>query len=253
MPNSIPNEHWLPETNYDREKVCRLLYRDETNLFHFDSWDNKLGDNFLRKENKGNHTFIEKRMQGYWCMIASLAYQIFYPELYPPTGDLMVFSDLLHTMKNMRKAMEQLRMLGNTTLPLEDEVTMFHENMLMSCYGNLEICRAFYKLVEHLREKVINGKSKEMKALKAKLPKNYDTELLQETQICYQAIRDVADSYITLINRRGIAAIKAQVRWGDTGKKLESFLKDDDVEYYAKEYVTSALESWSGVLKVKLK
>jgi hypothetical protein len=30
-------------------------------------------------------------------------------------------------------------------------------------------------------------------------------------------------------------------------------LTDDDVEYYAKEYVDSALEAWDGVLKVKLK
>lgn len=252
MPNSIPNEHWLPETNYDREKISRLLYHDAPSLLRNDGWDNKLGD-FVRNENKGNHSYIEHCTMTFWEKIAALTYEIFYPRHYPPTDDPRVFTELLRCMKYRRKATGQLHMPGNTTLSLEDEVTMFHENMLMSCFGSLELCRAVYKLVERLHEKVINSKNKEMKALKAKMPKNYDMELLQETQMCYEAIRDVANSYITLIKRRGVAAIKAQVRWGDTGKKLKSFLKDDDVEYYAQEYVTSALESWNGVLKVELK
>jgi hypothetical protein len=66
-------------------------------------------------------------------------------------------------------------------------------------------------------------------------------------------VRDVAQSYIDLILRRGTEAIKAQVRWGPTGEALKEYLSDEDVEFYAQEYVESALEAWRGVLKVKLK
>lgn len=55
------------------------------------------------------------------------------------------------------------------------------------------------------------------------------------------------------MRRRGTEAIAAQVRWGPTGEALKMVLSDDDVEYYAREYVDSALEAWRGVLKVKLK
>ena len=123
--------------------------------------------------------------------------------------------------------------------------------MLISCYTKFEVLRALHKLLEQLREKVVNPKSKHY--MKAKLPKNWVNDVASETQTCYDAIRDVANSYIKLINEKGIAAIKAHVRWGATGDALKKLLKDDDVDFYAREYVDSALHAWKGVLQVKLK
>ena len=163
-----------------------------------------------------------------------------------------------HTIKSlprelhaMRLAMEKLRMPGSTTLKPEDEPTLFHENMLISCYTKLEFLRALNKGIEHLREKVINPKSTHF--MKAKLPKNWVSELETEVKICYEAIRDVARSYIHLIKDKGEAAITAQIRWGETGNILKKILSDSDVKFYAREYVESALQAWEGVLKVKLK
>jgi hypothetical protein len=65
-------------------------------------------------------------------------------------------------------------------------------------------------------------------------------------------VRDVAHSYINLLKTRGVAAIKAQVRWGVTGRYLERMLSDEDMEFFAGEYVESAMEAWKGVLKVKM-
>jgi hypothetical protein len=125
--------------------------------------------------------------------------------------------------------------------------------MLMACYGKFEICRAMIKLVELLREKVFKTyKAKTKHPLLVRIPLNYDTKLRNEAETCFYAVRDVAQSYVKLLKTRGLAAIKAQVRWGLTGRYLEKILSDDDVDYYAREYVDSALEAWKGVLKVKL-
>jgi N-terminal acetyltransferase B complex non-catalytic subunit len=89
--------------------------------------------------------------------------------------------------------------------------------------------------------------------MKAKMSKNWVNDLESETKICFEAIRDVVHSYIKLIETKGQAAIKAQIRWGKTGEILKELLSDDDVDFYAAEYVDSALQAWKGVLQVKLK
>lgn len=159
---------------------------------------------------------------------------------------------LLKQMLRVRLAFEKLRMPGITTLAPEDEPTMFHENMLMWCYGILEVCLALVKLTDLLNEKVMKSKVKP-NPIKEGLPTNFVEEVKEENSVLYATVRDVAESYINLLKKRGVVAIKAQVRWGHTGELLKHLLSDDDVEYYAKEYVASALEAWNGVLKVKLK
>lgn len=198
-------------------------------------------------------TRIEQRMAVYWDSLKKFIDGIYEP--YGQNGvDTGDYTSLREEIGNLRRALEKLRMPGNTTLKPEDEPTMFHENMLMACYQQLEVLRATCKLVEHLRETVMKTpKGSKPHPHKKILPTNYDTELLQDTQVCYQAVRDVAQSYIDLILRRGVEAIKAQVRWGETGEALKLLLTDEDVEFYAQEYVESALEAWKGVLKVKLK
>lgn len=130
---------------------------------------------------------------------------------------------------------------------------MSHENMLISCIGWLEVVRTVNKFCDYLRDKVWKTKNKTLLKIKACLPQTYVDDLHEEAQIFYNAIRDVAQSYIVLLNARGVKAIKAQVRWGLSGELLRELMTDDDVEFYAKEYVDSALEGWKGVLKIKLK
>ena len=252
MPNQIPGIGWLDETHYTREHASQRLHNEAVSFTsdmdpfyrQYDGNRDKLGHKFF--------IHIERRLSDYWDSLTTFINEVYVPKVnhHVETED---FESFLDEIDNLRAALEKLRMPGSTTLKPEDEPTMFHENMLMACYGQLEVLRATYKLVGHLRENVLKTKGGVAHVHKKTLPKKYDDRLLESTQICFQAVQDVAHSYIDLILRRGVETIKAQVRWGPTGEVLKWILSDEDVEYYAREYVESALEAWRGVLKVKLK
>jgi len=249
MVNDIPNIDWLVDCHRSWELASRILYREGT-WFDFDAWEAREEGNTGTTARNPNQTPAEAELNQLWDHILNYTLRMAHPGVLPNRveGDL---PDVLVEIRAIRTAMENLRMPGSTTLQPEDEPTMFHENMLISCYTKLEALRAVYKLANLLYEIISNAKSKH--PLKSKIAKDFSNDLVSETQVCYESIRDVAQSYINLIKRRGITAIKAQIRWGKTGECLSSLLDDDDVEYYAKEYVDSALEAWNGVLKVKLK
>jgi hypothetical protein len=249
LPNSIPNKAWLPAMHYDREMLIRQLYGE-----------NQFGD-YDADDAPCYHTRAECMTEDFWGKISELnqmcrLYDVYVASSMRLAGDEGTHNtarQLLENVHGARKAVENCRMPGDTTLKAEDEPTMFHENMLMFCYGQMEVCRGLSKLADLLYDKVFKVKSKKPHPIKAFLPDNYVSDLQDETKIWFQSIRDLAQSYIDLIKRRGVAAIKAQVRWGDTGEVLREILSDSDVDYYAKEYVDSALAAWDGVLKVKLK
>lgn len=248
MPNMVPNLPYIVESYSIWEASSRVLYKETQTWEDVGLWVDEVAMPGHQVEN--NMTLAELKAEAMWAYINTVV-------------ELMSFHDdnvdmLANTVKKlpedlhaMRLAMEKLRMPGATNLKPEDEPIMFHENMLISCYSKLEILRALSKMVDHLREKVVGPKSSH--PMKAKLPKNWVNEIESETKICYEAIRDVVNSYIVLIERKGEAAIKAQVRWGTTGAILRDIMSDADVESYASEYVDSALQAWKGVLQVKLK
>jgi hypothetical protein len=256
MPNPVPNIHSLTQWHFNKENASKCLYKEglfeDSVYFDFDPWDDLAMKGSL-KGGEANHIHTEANMHTVWTQVTMIVDHCHGPLAPHSVAVAGLISELLNNVKVVRKALEKLRMPGDTTMKLEDEPTMFHENMLISCYGHLEFCRAIGKLVDCIVEKIIKPKGKDTHPWKANLPKTIDTDLLEEGKICFQAVRDVAESYIALLKKRGVAAIKAQVRWGNTGEALKVVLSDDDVEYYAKEYVESALEAWSGVLKVKFK
>ncbi|KAJ5064549.1 hypothetical protein J3E74DRAFT_402994 [Bipolaris maydis] len=249
MPNMVPNLPWLIESYSIWEASSRVLHKETQTWENVGLLVDEIATPKEGHEVEANKTLAEERIEKLWLSINAfleiMAGQAD-PKLLP--DNLTKMSEELHAM---RLAMEKLRMPSNTKLKLEDEPTMFHENMLISCYTKLEILRALVRLDDQLREKVLGPKS--IHPLKSKLPKNWVSEIETETKMCYDAIRDVANSYINLIEKKGAAAIKAQVRWGETGEALKPFLRDWDVEAYALEYVDSALHAWKGVLQVKLR
>ncbi|KAI4918402.1 hypothetical protein J4E90_002786 [Alternaria incomplexa] len=250
MPNGLPEVHWLAKSLDIWDASSRLLYR-ETQVLEFQGkWIHQVAmppDHVW--ETEPDMTLAEYQVEDTWDAINLIVKTMTLPGL-SFEGLPGVLEALLEQVSEMRLAMENLRMPGATHQKPEDEPTMFHENMLMSCYTKLEVLRALIKLIEHLREKVINAKTHRMKAM---LPKNWVNDMEIETKNCFEAVRDVAHSYINLIEQRGRAAIKAQVQWGKTGEALKHVLSDDDVDFYATEYVDSALQAWRGVLQVKLK
>jgi N-terminal acetyltransferase B complex non-catalytic subunit len=250
MPNAVPNVNWFIESHDMWDASSRYLYKEGPLMEHFDAWAERAGIPHHTQVAEANMSQAELQVQPIWesinAVVEELACQKDHEDMMPA-----ILKELKESIHEMRKAMEKLRMPGSTALKPEDEPTMFHENMLLSCYTKLEVLRALNKLVEHLREKVVNAKTSH--SLKSKLPKNWVNEVESETKICYASIRDVADSYIKLIKTTGEAAIKAQVKWGKTGASLQKLLKDDDIDFYASEYADSALHAWKGVLEVKLK
>jgi N-terminal acetyltransferase B complex non-catalytic subunit len=259
MPNKIPDLDWLTESLDEWDAVSQLLYRERQVLEYQGEWirgvamppghPKETEADTTPAETEPNMTPAETKLKDTWDSISLIA-KIMVWRRYPLETLPLALNALLEEITAMRLAMEKLRMPGATHLKPEDEPTMFHENMLISCYSKLEVLRALIKMVEHLREKVINVKTHNMKAM---LPKEWVNDIENETKVCFEAVRDVAHSYIKLIETRGHAAIKAQVRWGKTGDALKQVLSDDDVDFYATEYVDSALQAWKGVLQVKLK
>jgi N-terminal acetyltransferase B complex non-catalytic subunit len=251
MPNLYPDVEGMIE-NYDTsEATSRVLYKESLTLEYFNAWGQKAGltpDRTQRPESR--MAPAEIAIRSLWKSIGTIVEVLISQEDLRGKlpGALTAIPGELHAM---RQAMEKLHVSASTTTKPADLPTMFHENMLISCYTKFEVLRALYKLVEQVREKVDSTKSKHY--MKAKLPKNWVKDVASETQTCYEAIRDVASSYIQLIEKRGKDAMKAQIRWGTTGEALRKVLTDEDVEYYATEYFVSALHAWKGVLQVKLK
>jgi N-terminal acetyltransferase B complex non-catalytic subunit len=251
MPNMYPDVDWMIESYDTWDASTRVLYKETQSLDFFDTWAQNAGLTTGHTRRPSFNTApAEFGVKVVWESINTVVEVLTRQE--DTRGKLPdAFKAIPEELQAMRLALETLRVADFTTAKPEDLPTMFHENMLISCYTKFEVLRALHKLVEQLREKVVNPKSTHY--MKAKLPKNWVNDVASETQICYEAIRDVANTYIKLIEGKGIDAMKAQIRWGATGEALKKLLTDDDVEYYATEYFISALHAWRGVLQVKLK
>jgi len=246
MPNMLPDVRWMLDHHDTIEVSTRVLYKEAQTLDYIGSSVRLPEESTHKRVNTPAESTAEVLWEKLNDFVEYMMWEIDYKDSL--TSTIKTLPEELHAM---RLAMEKLRMPGSTTWKLEDEPAMFHENMLISCYTKLELLRALNKGIEYLREKVVNPKSTHF--MKAKLPKNWVTELDTEVKICYEAILHVARSYINLIKEKGEATIKAQIRWGETGEILKKMLSDADVALYAREYVDSALQAWEGVLKVKLK
>jgi N-terminal acetyltransferase B complex non-catalytic subunit len=249
VPAGIPTKLWLFEQGEERESVNRILYRESALGNDKDLSHEGKATNNTKSVGPDQHPAEKFVHDHFWAQIGNIVQHIDDPAA--PAVDANLLNTLKDNLHHMLLEQEKLILPDSTGLKPEDEPTMFHESMLMSCYTKLEALRALFKLAEHIREKVVNIKTPH--PMKRHLSKDYLKNLTAETQQCYDAICNIAQSHVALIKRRGVTAIKAQVRWGPTGEALGDLLSDDDVEAYAREYVESALEAWNGVMKVKLK
>jgi N-terminal acetyltransferase B complex non-catalytic subunit len=240
MPADIPSEKWILTQGHNRESVSKILYRDGAPT----NWTYK-----EPQEDNTEQTPVERSVnENFWQPISALLYSTLNPSTKVDTN---LFTALKSSLQHLRQDQEKLIVsISNGTSP-EDQPTMIHENMLMSAYSALEVLRVLPRLCEQIREKVIQVKTPH--PLKAQVPKDWVKDVDAEVKGCYDAIGQVANGYIALLQKKGVAAIRAQVKFGATGEALKGLLSDDDVEYYAKEYVDSAVEAWKGVLQVKLK
>lgn len=246
MPNGLPNKPSMIADILHMEHVSSMVYRED-GVTDNQSWYEDLL-NGPEQHHRAGMVSAESVVQGLWICLRHLmmaARKLYQPSLQNDIAEFPIKIVLI------RKAMQSLQLPDSTTMKPEDEPTMFSENMLLACYTKLELLRATNKLLDILRETVVNTKSNH--EMKRRIPDGWIDNIAKETQQCYNAVQDVARSYINAITKRGFNAIKAQARWGFTGTNLGYLLTDEDVDSYANEYVDSALEAWGGVLKVHLK
>jgi hypothetical protein len=237
-PSTIPSKHWVMDMHAKREVPIRILY-GENNANDFDAYIAT-----CYPDGEVSYTAAEEGTRNFWQSFVDML-SFGYNRTQNVDGESM-----LKDWRSVRKDVEKCRMPGETTLPPEEEFLPLDEGNLQWLYGLLEVCRCTHKLCDWLSATVLKAKNHPNRA---ELSEQFIKDLREETKILFQTVRDVAESYIVILQRKGVRAIKAQVRWGVTGEALSMFLSDDDVEYYAKEYVESSLEAWKGVLKVKFK
>jgi N-terminal acetyltransferase B complex non-catalytic subunit len=240
MPADIPSADYILTQGHDRESVSKILYRDglPTNQTPV-----------AAQETTASETPAERLISSsFWHPISILLYSLQNPDT---KADAEHFTTLTANLKQLRQDQEKLIVSTSTGKDLVDEPTMIHEEMLIASYSALEVLRALPRLANEIKEKVVLSKTPH--PIKSQMPKDWVKEIEAEVKATFEAIGKVANSYINLLQKRGTAAIKTQVRWGKTGEALKPLISDDDLEHYAKEYVDSAVEAWKGVLQVKLK
>lgn len=240
MPADYPSSHNVLKSGHSLESISKILYRDGQPT----SWTPAAAPLI-----DGSQTPAERSIaENFWHPISLLLYSALNPSA---KLDASTFTTLSTNLKQLRQHQSNLIAPTPTGKDAADDPTPIHETMLLACYSALEVLRALPRLCEQLKEKVIQPKTPH--PLKSAMPKDWIQEITADTQACFDAIGAVANSRITLLQKRGAAAIKAQVRSGATGAALRALLSDDDVEVYAKEYVDAGVEAWRGVVAVRLK
>jgi N-terminal acetyltransferase B complex non-catalytic subunit len=122
------------------------------------------------------------------------------------------------------------------------------EHDLVCSYGVLEFLVLVARFIPTLR----NITSQKSHSLHSKISKSNVEKLSQKTQDCHRIVMTLAQHDIDRTRKTGVQRVRAKVREGHIGKALSAIISDRDVETYAKEYAESAVEAYSGILKVKL-
>ena len=236
MPD-FPTVEEITTQAHDRESVSKLLYRDG------------LPAALAGPAKHTSETPAERHIrESFWTPITALLWSAHHPDA---KADAKDFTALVTHLKQLRKDQETLINTLPTGKDFSVEPPMINESMLITAYSALEVLRALPRLVNEVRERVVQSKTPH--PMKALVPKDWAKEVDTECKAAFEAIGKVARSYIQTLQTRGAAAMKAQVRSGKTGEALTSLITDADVEFYTKEYVDSAVEAWTGVASVKMK
>ncbi|KAJ8107724.1 hypothetical protein OPT61_g8672 [Boeremia exigua] len=240
LPADIPSTDYVTVQSYSRESVNKILYRDGQPT----DWTPT-----SNPEHANDETAAERLIsENFWHPMSALLYSAHNPET---KADAKLFTALTANLKQLRQDQENTIITTPTGKDPINELPMLDENVLIASYSALEVLRALPRLANELKERVVQSKTPH--PMKPQVPKDWAKEIDAEVKGAFEAIGKVATSYIALLQKRGAVAIKAQVRWGQTGEALKSLISDEDVDYYAREYVDAAVEAWKGVLQVKLK
>lgn len=239
MPADIPSAEDVLTQYHNRESISKILYHDGTPV----NWTPPSLETLTAHATPAELLVVAH----FWHPISVLLHAA----INSSKTDATLFSALLTNLKTLRQDQERLIVSIPTGVDAADEPTMITENMLVASYSALEILRLLPRLASEINTLVVQPKMPH--PMKASVPKDWAKQIDAEVKSTYEAIGKVASSHINLLQKRGVVAIKAQVRWGNTGNALESLVCESDLDHYAREYVDAAVEAWRGVSSVKLK
>lgn len=237
MPADIPSANDVFTQYHNRESVSKILYRDGIPV----NWTLPTLEELTAHNTPAEHLIASN----FWYPISSLLYAA----VHSIKPDATYFTSLLTNLKTLRRDQEKL-VLSTNADPVK-EPAMLTEDMLITSYSALEILRLLPRLATEINALVVQPKTPH--PMKASVPKDWAKQVDAEVKGVYETISKVAQSHTNLLQKRGVAAIAAQVRDGATGAAIEELVSKSDVEHYAREYVDAAVEAWKGVLSVKLK
>lgn len=239
MPADIPSADEVLSQYHNRESVSKTLYHDGIPV----NWT------YPATTTTATHNTPAERLMAdnFWHPISSLLYSAVTSTKTSTTH----FSALVANLKQLRHDQEQLVAHPPTSKEAVDQDTMLDEHRLMACYSALEVLRLLPRLSTAINALVVQAKTAH--PMKSSVPKDWAKHVDVEVKGAYEAIGRVASRAVEGLQKRGVEAIKAQMRWGKTGAAVGALVSVGDVEHYAQEYVDAGVAAWRGVLSVRLK
>ncbi|KAF2877832.1 N-acetyltransferase B complex non catalytic subunit-domain-containing protein [Massariosphaeria phaeospora] len=240
MPNEPPGQLWFYNQYMRVDLTSRDAHMEQGTMRHDEAmteFDERLKPSY---EANIHSTVIESTLAPLWYRAESLVAameigaekdthakpEVLYDELLTELN--LLFTNLNTIPGDLAKSIEPV-----------DEQPLFHENILMCCYGALEALFLLWQTSVEI------GNSN----LKVKIDQEKQVQLMQILLGCALAIIKVAKAYGDKLMKHGRACIVAQVRWGPTGEALKELISDTELQGYAREYVDSAFEALGGVPK----
>lgn len=246
VPRPYPNEAWLSTFYFDQDIACSLLYK-ETDYAKSKRRNAQLLDHFAETFYT-NWTQSENHFYRAWCTLKNAAGHLCdITDL--PNAEIAEALDTLLKEINQQKATIE----GFGDIPLKavepENVKLPRESVFHYWFGLLEVLQASHRVIELAEEQL----KKKNSPLKRKLKEQTIQNIREATQFSYDTLRSYVQKWIDLIEGRGREIMKAQARWGPTGKALADMLQDNYLDRYVIEARASLLDTLRGVLKVKLK
>jgi N-terminal acetyltransferase B complex non-catalytic subunit len=242
--------YWdMPSRLINKEPIP-LSYRQTLNKMFFEEFRNV--DEKGRTPNERRLEALsstEKSLDDLIVNLATIAAEVYdlQPRLWPnPKSINSAFSAIFEELNGAYESYRFFIDDANDAEPVSRRLCS--ERDLHFSYGLLEALVLIARFIPALRD-ITRKKSH---PLHAEISKATVDKLFQRTQDCYRIIMTMAQCDIDRLKKSGLRRIREEVRQGSTGEALKTILSDRDVDFYAKEYIESAIEAYSGILKVKL-
>ncbi|KAF2684778.1 hypothetical protein K458DRAFT_26708 [Lentithecium fluviatile CBS 122367] len=249
---------WVANYRSHHDLISRLIFKEPVPFAFRKTMDNLLIQEMSDQDGTGRtpegrrrqcQSRTEQRYEKLFEFLATIAAEVY--DLQPRFSEnpVSIASAFIKLNFQLEDCYETYRFFiddAHSEEPVSRRLCSEHD--LMHSYGLLEILVLVARFIPTLRG-IARDKSHKLYLVISKA--NVD-RLLEKARDCYNIVRTVAEKDIDRMKKTGMSRLRKEVRERSTGQALRAILSDKDVETYAKGYVESAIEAFSGILKVKL-